>query len=241
MNKRKLLIGLLVAGLFTAGLGAGVFPASADQRSFKVTFVGGTSTVVTLDLPAGTPLDQVTVPGVSLPVLSIEEVTPPSSTDTTSVTPTTSTTPADDGSGNPSAGAEPVGGKTAAQKTTGHKHRKPQAEREPRVAKIVKATKDEAAKKETDAGGAPTPADASYSFALPGPTPIGVPNFFIEKFRIPPFLLPIYQAAGIQYGVRWEVLAAINEIETDYGRNLNVSSAGAVGWMQFMPSTWKRY
>ena len=29
-------------------------------------------------------------------------------------------------------------------------------------------------------------------------------------------------------------------IETDYGRNLNVSSAGAVGWMQFMPSTWKR-
>jgi Transglycosylase SLT domain len=55
------------------------------------------------------------------------------------------------------------------------------------------------------------------------------------------FLLPIYQAAGIQYGVRWEVLAAINEIETDYGRNLNVSSAGALGWMQFIPSSWKMY
>jgi hypothetical protein len=41
--------------------------------------------------------------------------------------------------------------------------------------------------------------------------------------------------------VRWEILAAINEIETDYGRNLNISTAGAVGWMQFMPSTWKRY
>jgi hypothetical protein len=68
-----------------------------------------------------------------------------------------------------------------------------------------------------------------------------VPNFFIDKFRIPPFLLPIYQAAGIEYGVRWEVLAAINEIETDYGRNLNVSTAGAVGWMQFLPSTWKRW
>ncbi len=54
-----------------------------------------------------------------------------------------------------------------------------------------------------------------------------MPNFFIDKFRIPPFLLPIYQAAGTQYGVRWEVLAAINEIETDYGRNLNVSSARA--------------
>src|SRR5205823_13538751 len=64
---------------------------------------------------------------------------------------------------------------------------------------------------------------------------------FIERFRIPPCLLPVYQAAGIQYGVRCEVLAAINEIETDYGRNLNVSSAGAVGWMQFLPSSWKRY
>ena len=75
----------------------------------------------------------------------------------------------------------------------------------------------------------------------PGAARIGVPNFFIDKFRIPPFLLPIYQAAGIQYGVRWEILAAINEIETDYGRNLNVSSAGALGWMQFMPSTWRAY
>ena len=68
-----------------------------------------------------------------------------------------------------------------------------------------------------------------------------MPNFFIDKFRIPPFLLPIYQAAGTQYGIRWELLAAINEIETDYGRNLNVSSAGAQGWMQFMPASWKAY
>jgi hypothetical protein len=68
-----------------------------------------------------------------------------------------------------------------------------------------------------------------------------VPNFFIDSFRIPPFLLPIYQAAGIQYNVPWQVLAAINEIETDYGRNLSVSTAGALGWMQFMPSTWKMY
>jgi hypothetical protein len=74
-----------------------------------------------------------------------------------------------------------------------------------------------------------------------GPLMVGVPSLSIDTFRIPPFLLPIYQAAGVKYGVSWEVLAAINEIETDYGRNLNVSSAGAVGWMQFMPSTWDRY
>ena len=106
--------------------------------------------------------------------------------------------------------------------------------------------KDAVDKAKVDAGltqpdGQPTLGNPTLSEALPGPAPIGVPNFFIDKFRIPPFLLPIYQAAGIEYGVRWEILAAINEIETDYGRNLNVSTAGAVGWMQFMPSTWKRY
>jgi hypothetical protein len=91
------------------------------------------------------------------------------------------------------------------------------------------------------ADGTPTIDNPTLSIADPGAAPIGVPNFFIDKFRIPPFLLSIYQAAGIQYGIRWEVLAAINEIETDYGRNLNISSAGAVGWMQFMPATWKLY
>jgi len=60
-------------------------------------------------------------------------------------------------------------------------------------------------------------------------------------YRIPLFLLPIYKAAAVQYGVPWQVLAAINEVETDYGSDLSVSTAGAVGWMQFMPSTWLQY
>jgi|HubBroStandDraft_2_1064218.scaffolds.fasta_scaffold00010_5 murein DD-endopeptidase MepM/ murein hydrolase activator NlpD len=69
----------------------------------------------------------------------------------------------------------------------------------------------------------------------------GVPDFFIESFQIPPFLLPIFQAAGTAYGLPWQVLAAINEVETDYGRDLSVSSAGAEGWMQFLPSEWAEY
>ena len=90
--------------------------------------------------------------------------------------------------------------------------------------------------------GSPALTNPGLVDVLPGPSSAsGVPNFIIRKFRVPPFLLPIYQAAGIEYGIRWEVLAAINEIETDYGRNLNVSSAGAVGWMQFIPSTWRMY
>ncbi len=80
----------------------------------------------------------------------------------------------------------------------------------------------------------PLPLSLSSSIA-------GVPGFFIESFRIPPFLLPIFQAAGSAYGVPWQVLAAINEVETDYGRDLNVSTAGAEGWMQFLPSSWETY
>ncbi len=51
----------------------------------------------------------------------------------------------------------------------------------------------------------------------------------------------IWQAAGSAYGIPWEVLGAINKVETNFGSNLGPSSAGAVGWMQFMPSTWARW
>jgi cell wall-associated NlpC family hydrolase len=57
----------------------------------------------------------------------------------------------------------------------------------------------------------------------------------------PAFLIPIYRAAARRYDIPWTVLAAINAVETDYGRYLAVSSAGAEGWMQFMPATWMRY
>jgi len=91
------------------------------------------------------------------------------------------------------------------------------------------------------AGGTPTAANPTTTIAPFGPAPIGVPNFIIDSFEIPPFLLPIYQACGTEYGIPWEVLASINKIESGFGTNLNVSSAGAVGWMQFLPSSWEAY
>jgi transglycosylase-like protein with SLT domain/peptidase M23-like protein len=154
---------------------------------------------------------------------------------------TTTTTTTRSGSGSKGQGQKPTklnfGTGQAGSNVT-----QPQAPAKKKSAKKKhKATKPATPPPPVTKSGVPTPANPTFSYALPGPAPIGVPNFFIDSFQIPPFLLPIYQAAGIQYDVPWQILAAINEIETDYGRNLSVSTAGAVGWMQFMPSTWKRY
>ncbi len=51
-------------------------------------------------------------------------------------------------------------------------------------------------------------------------------------------LRALWVRAGAAYGIPWQVLAAINRVESDLGRNMGPSGAGAVGWMQFMPSTW---
>jgi membrane-bound lytic murein transglycosylase B len=50
-----------------------------------------------------------------------------------------------------------------------------------------------------------------------------------------------YQAAQAATGVGWRYLAAINFVETDFGRIAGPSSAGAQGPMQFMPATWTSY
>ena len=157
---------------------------------------------------------------------------------TTTTTKTTTTTSSHTGSTKTTKSATPTPG-SAVSLGSGNveKGKKPAKKNK----KPKKATKPLTPPPPVTKSGVPTTANPTYSFALPGPAPIGVPNFFIDSFQIPPFLLPIYQAAGIQYDVPWQVLAAINEIETDYGRNLSVSTAGAVGWMQFLPSTWKRY
>jgi Transglycosylase SLT domain len=61
---------------------------------------------------------------------------------------------------------------------------------------------------------------------------------------VPAKLVPIYQRASAKYRLGAKgpsILAAINFIETGFGSNLGPSSAGAQGWMQFMPATWAAY
>jgi soluble lytic murein transglycosylase-like protein len=52
----------------------------------------------------------------------------------------------------------------------------------------------------------------------------------------------VYAAAGKKYGVPWQILAAVHMVETGQSDDTDrVSSAGAVGPMQFMPGTFERY
>jgi murein DD-endopeptidase MepM/ murein hydrolase activator NlpD len=84
--------------------------------------------------------------------------------------------------------------------------------------------------------GSDVPNDGTTAFPLPIAAPPAQPQeLSFEQLQ------PIWQAAGAEYGIPWTVLAAINKIESDFGRNMGPSSAGAVGWMQFMPSTWERW
>lgn len=185
------------------------------------------------------PTETTAAPAVEPAAPAPAETAPPAeapATTTAATPPTTTTTPA------PALGDAPPEStrRPARQKTTGSDKDRDLDGRRPARKTVAKTP--------AAAGGAAAPAASARGAGAPpgslsplGPTAVGVPSFFIDSFRIPPFLLPIYQAAGVQYGIRWEVLAAINEIETDYGRNLSVSSAGALGWMQFMPATWRQY
>ena len=54
-------------------------------------------------------------------------------------------------------------------------------------------------------------------------------------------LLAHYREAERRFGVRWSILAAVNFVETAFGKVRSRSSAGAQGPMQFLPATWRAY
>ena len=76
----------------------------------------------------------------------------------------------------------------------------------------------------------------SYSLVTAGNLPVephapaGVPTNWLNLFK--------QSAATYCPGMSWTVLAAIGEIESGDGANDGPSSAGALGPMQFIPSTW---
>src|SRR3954469_159147 len=252
MKKRAFKL-LLAAGLLAvAALTALTYPALAQTQTVYVKLATGEVVPVTVDVPPGASLDDIQLPGTPVQAPPAPETTVPTTPTVPSAPkppPQTAPAPSPGGGSGGGGGDSPGsdGGSEQERTSSGRRVR----DKANKVTGEVKArAKDEISKAKRhgrrsplrNADGTPTVSNPSFTDVLPGPsTATGVPNFIIRKFRVPPFLLSIYQAAGIEYGVRWEVLAAINEIETDYGRNLNVSSAGALGWMQFMPSTWRMY
>jgi soluble lytic murein transglycosylase-like protein len=56
-----------------------------------------------------------------------------------------------------------------------------------------------------------------------------------------PHLLAWYRDGERRFGVRWQLLAAVNFVESAFGKVRNTSTAGAQGPMQFLPATWRAY
>jgi hypothetical protein len=76
---------------------------------------------------------------------------------------------------------------------------------------------------------------------LSGPVPKSLPDWKIVAPAPVEDLLGYYKQAEAEFGVPWYYLASIHLVETRMGRIRGLSSAGAQGPMQFIPSTWARY
>ena len=74
----------------------------------------------------------------------------------------------------------------------------------------------------------------------PQPPPTDLPAWTIIEPEPVDILLADYAEAEQLTGIAWYWLAAVHLQETRVGRIQGVSSAGAVGPMQFLPTTWER-
>jgi len=58
---------------------------------------------------------------------------------------------------------------------------------------------------------------------------------------VPAEHLAVMLEVSAESGVPWELLAAIASVESGFGANMATSSAGAIGYGQFLPSSWEAF
>jgi hypothetical protein len=71
--------------------------------------------------------------------------------------------------------------------------------------------------------------------------PLKTPKIKVGAAEPATRLLVHYREGQKRFKVPWNVLAAVNFVESKFGKLRNASAAGAQGPMQFMPATWRRY
>ncbi len=72
--------------------------------------------------------------------------------------------------------------------------------------------------------------------AAPGQAVVGA-----QLDEIPSGQMLVIQQAAASCGLPWQILAAVAKVESNFGQNMAASSAGAIGYGQFLPSTWAMY
>jgi membrane-bound lytic murein transglycosylase B len=77
--------------------------------------------------------------------------------------------------------------------------------------------------------------------ALSAASPPQVGGVRVGPARHASTILSFYREAQRRFGIRWELLAAINFVESDFGRARTTARADAQGPMQFEPATWREY
>ena len=97
----------------------------------------------------------------------------------------------------------------------------------PGLARAVPAARDDVtARAELHRLARPYPARKRVTIGVPRP-PLELRRWYVEAER--------------RFGVPWNVLAAVNFVESAFGKLRNESVAGAQGPMQFLPATWRAY
>jgi murein DD-endopeptidase MepM/ murein hydrolase activator NlpD len=76
--------------------------------------------------------------------------------------------------------------------------------------------------------------DTAVTVAAPAPArPVaGIPHSYVHWYVV---------GGRVCHQLPWNVLAGVGEVESGHGANMGPSAAGAIGPMQFLPSTWRTW